>query len=245
MISRDVQRWWTDSTRRSDLPQTQLIKGNGHENNIERGAGRCRSVYRHTGGRPRHLYERENFDGQSFSTEQQVRNSERFGFNNRASSAVVFRERWEVCDDACFGGRYVILRPGRYASLSAMGLNDRISSVRTYPDNASHQVSHETIYRTLYIQTRGALKKELLAYLRRTRSMRRSRHHTQKTGDHGRIVDAVSISERPATADDRAVPGHWEGDLLGGSKYSQLGAGYCQSIYRAAGLEPGDTCRSA
>ena len=93
---------------------------------------------------------------------------------------------------------------------------------RTNPDNASHQVSHETIYRTLYIQTRGALKKELLAYLRRTRAMRRSRHHTQKTGDHGRIVDAVSISERPATADDRAVPGHWEGDLLCGSKNSQI-----------------------
>ena len=93
---------------------------------------------------------------------------------------------------------------------------------RTNPDNASHQVSHETIYRTLYIQTRGALKKELLAYLRRTRAMRRSRHHTQKTGDHGRIVDAVSISERPATAEDRAVPGHWEGDLLCGSKNSQI-----------------------
>lgn len=93
---------------------------------------------------------------------------------------------------------------------------------RSYPENASHQVSHETIYRTLYIQTRGALKKELLAYLRRTRAMRRSRHHTQKTGDHGRIVDALSISERPAMADDRAVPGHWEGDLLCGSKNSQI-----------------------
>lgn len=93
---------------------------------------------------------------------------------------------------------------------------------RTYPDNASHQVSHETIYRTLYIQTRGALKKELLAYLRRTRIMRRSRHYTQKTDNHGRIVDAVSISERPATADDRAVPGHREGDLLCGSNNSQI-----------------------
>ena len=91
-----------------------------------------------------------------------------------------------------------------------------------YPDEENNQVSHETIYRTLYIQTRGALKKELLAYLRRTRAMRRSRHHTQKTGDHGRIVDAVSISERPAMADDRAVPGHWEGDLLCGSKNSQI-----------------------
>ena len=93
---------------------------------------------------------------------------------------------------------------------------------RTYPDDVSYQVSHETIYRTLFIQARGALKKELLAYLRRTRAMRRSRHHTQKTANHGRIVDTVSISERPATAEDRAVPGHWEGDLLCGSKNSQI-----------------------
>jgi IS30 family transposase len=93
---------------------------------------------------------------------------------------------------------------------------------RTYPDDTSGQVSHETIYRTLYIQSRGALKKELLAHLRHTRAMRRSRHHTQKTDDHGRISDTVSISERPAAAEDRAVPGHWEGDLLCGSKNSQI-----------------------
>jgi IS30 family transposase len=91
-----------------------------------------------------------------------------------------------------------------------------------YPGNKDDQVSHETIYRTLFIQTRGALKKELLAHLRRTRAMRRSRHHTQKTENHGRIVDAVSISERPASAEDRAVPGHWEGDLLFGSSNSQI-----------------------
>jgi len=78
----------------------------------------------------------------------------------------------------------------------------------TYPCDESHHVSHETIYRSLFIQARGALKKELLQHLRRTRGMRRSRHHTQKTDDHGRIVDAVSISERPATVEDRAVPGH-------------------------------------
>lgn len=93
---------------------------------------------------------------------------------------------------------------------------------RTHPDDATYQVSHETIYRSLFIQARGALKKELMAQLRRTRGMRRSRHHTQKTGVHGRITDAVSISERPAAADDRAVPGHWEGDLLFGSKNSQI-----------------------
>lgn len=93
---------------------------------------------------------------------------------------------------------------------------------QTYPRDESYQVSHETIYRSLYIQARGALKKELLAHLRRTRVMRRSRHHTQKTEDHGRIIDAVSISERPATVEDRAVPGHWEGDLLCGSGSSQI-----------------------
>jgi IS30 family transposase len=93
---------------------------------------------------------------------------------------------------------------------------------RTYPDDEARQVSHETIYRSLFIQARGALKKELLQHLRRTRVMRRSRHHTQKTGTHGRIVDAVSISERPATTEDRALPGHWEGDLLFGSRDSQI-----------------------
>jgi IS30 family transposase len=92
----------------------------------------------------------------------------------------------------------------------------------TYPDDEEFQVSHETIYRSLYIQARGALKKELLEHLRRTRVMRRSRHHTQKTDNHGRIIDAVSISERPATVEDRAVPGHWEGDLLIGSHNSQI-----------------------
>ena len=93
---------------------------------------------------------------------------------------------------------------------------------RTYSYDENNQVSHETIYRSLFIQARGALKKELLQHLRRTRAMRRSRHHTQKTDDHGRIRDTISISERPATVEDRAVPGHWEGDLLCGSRNSQI-----------------------
>jgi len=93
---------------------------------------------------------------------------------------------------------------------------------RRYPDDENDRVSHETIYRSLFIQARGALKKELLQHLRRTRAMRRSRHHTQKTDDHGRITDAVSISERPASVEDRAVPGHREGDLLFGSNRSQI-----------------------
>ena len=93
---------------------------------------------------------------------------------------------------------------------------------QTYPDNDNYQVSHETIYRSLFIQARGALKKELLEHLRRTRGIRRSRHHTQKSDDHGRITDTVSIRERPAVVEDRAVPGHWEGDLLFGSRNSQI-----------------------
>ena len=93
---------------------------------------------------------------------------------------------------------------------------------QTYPDDEDFQVSHETIYRTLFIQARGALKKELLQHLRRTRAMRRSRHHTQKSDDRGRITNAVSISERPSSVEDRAVPGHWEGDLIFGSKNSQI-----------------------
>lgn len=91
-----------------------------------------------------------------------------------------------------------------------------------YPCDETYHVSHETIYRSLFIQARGALKKELLQNLRRTRVMRRSRNHTQKTENHGKINGMVSISERPAEVEDRAVPGHWEGDLLFGSRNTQI-----------------------
>ena len=93
---------------------------------------------------------------------------------------------------------------------------------RMYPNDETYQVSHETIYKSLFIQARGALKKELLQHLRKTRAMRRSRHHTQKTDNHGRITNAVSIRERPASVEDRAVPGHWEGDLIMGGNDSQI-----------------------
>ena len=76
------------------------------------------------------FYEREGFQGRSFTTDKPIGSLERFGFNDRASSAIVTGERWEVCDDVRFGGKCAILRPGRYPSLSAMGMNDRISSTR-------------------------------------------------------------------------------------------------------------------
>ena len=89
--------------------------------------------------------------------------------------------------------------------------------MREHPDEEDKRVSHETIYRSLFIQTRGVLKKELLAHLRATRSIRRSRHATLKRTGIGKFNDAISIRDRPAEVEDRAVPGHWEGDLIAGS----------------------------
>ncbi len=76
------------------------------------------------------FFEQDGFRGRSFTTERQVNNFERFGFNDRASSVVVAGENWEACENAQFGGRCVVLRPGQYPSLAAMGLNNRVSSVR-------------------------------------------------------------------------------------------------------------------
>jgi IS30 family transposase len=91
-----------------------------------------------------------------------------------------------------------------------------------YPDDEVMRVSHETIYRSLFIQARGVLKKELMEHLRSKRRMRRSRHATVRGKSRGQIVDALSIRERPAEVEDRAVPGHWEGDLLSGAKNSYI-----------------------
>jgi IS30 family transposase len=87
-----------------------------------------------------------------------------------------------------------------------------------YPKNPELWVSHETIYRSLFVQARGALKKELIGHLRSKRRIRRSRHATHRGGGRGEIIDAVSIRQRPAEIEDRAIPGHWEGDLVEGSK---------------------------
>ena len=104
----------------------------------------------------------------------------------------------------------------------------RLGCRNTSPDGSSilsrdesHRVSHETIYRSLFIQARGALKKELLQHLS-VRAACVGLGTTAEDRIHGQIVGAVSISERPASAEDRAVPGHWEGDLLFGSHNSQI-----------------------
>lgn len=93
---------------------------------------------------------------------------------------------------------------------------------RNYPDAQEMNVSHETIYKTLFIQTRGTLKKELQQYLRSRRTVRKSRTTSLKGKGLGSIPNAVPISERPSTVADRAIPGHWEGDLIQGSKNSYI-----------------------
>jgi IS30 family transposase len=92
---------------------------------------------------------------------------------------------------------------------------------RTFPKDETLHVSHETIYRSLFVQARGVLKRELLKHLRSHRVMRRAKNATTK-GPRGQIIDGVSIRERPASVEDRAVPGHWEGDLIAGSKNTHI-----------------------
>jgi IS30 family transposase len=93
---------------------------------------------------------------------------------------------------------------------------------RDFPADEGMQVSHETIYRSLFVQARAVLKKELMAHLRTARQMRQVKGRTTKSRPLGQIVDAVSIRERPAEAEDRAVPGHWEGDLLSGANNTHM-----------------------
>ncbi len=93
---------------------------------------------------------------------------------------------------------------------------------RSFPDDEQHRVSHETIYKSLFIQARGVLKKELREHLRAKRTIRRSRHASLKRDGLGQIKDAISISERPASVEDRAVPGHWEGDLISGARNGHI-----------------------
>jgi IS30 family transposase len=100
----------------------------------------------------------------------------------------------------------------------------QISGWLQQQDDESLRVSHETIYRSLFIQARGALKIELIQHLRSKRRIRRSQHSSVHGHSQGKIVDAVSIRERPAEVEDRAVPGHWEGDLLRGAGNSHVAA---------------------
>ncbi len=93
---------------------------------------------------------------------------------------------------------------------------------QTYPESSALRISHETLYKTLFIQSRGALKKELIRELRTQRVMRQSKHFNTKGNARGGIIDAVSIHDRPAEVNDRIIPGHWEGDLICGTHKSYI-----------------------
>ncbi len=93
---------------------------------------------------------------------------------------------------------------------------------RTHPDDKTMRVSHETIYRSLFIQARGVLKKELTKHLRSKRVMRRSKNASTKGQPRGQIIDGISIQQRPTAVENRAIPGHWEGDLIAGSKNTHI-----------------------
>ena len=124
----------------------------------------------------------------------------------------------------CVLRRNPALRRAVAGKLSANWSPEQISGwlKLRYPDEPDMHVSHETIYRCLFVQARGVLKKELQKHLRTKRIMRKSKLARSEVEARGRIAEALTIRERPAEAEDRAVPGHWEGDLLCGSNGSQI-----------------------
>jgi IS30 family transposase len=150
----------------------------------------------------------------------------RHGGRMRYRAAAADARAWA---NAGRGRPCLLARNPRLTQLVAIKLQDdwspeQISGwlVTEFPDDETMRVSHETIYRTLFIQARGVLKRELIGHLRSRRTMRRSKNASTAGQGRGGITDAVSIRQRPADVEDRAVPGHWEGDLISGSKNSHI-----------------------
>jgi len=176
------------------------------------------------------FYEHDDFEGRSFVTERQVTDLRRYGFSDRASSVVVFGDRWEACQDIQFSGRCVVLRPGRYPSLSAMGLNDRVSSVRLVRRNA--RVDDDR-----YAPPAAA------AYDNRRR--RNERLYEAE------VISARAVFgppeqrcwvEREEVVQDRGganVPGAIVGAIIGGVLGHQIGSGRGQDIATAGGAVAG------
>jgi IS30 family transposase len=141
----------------------------------------------------------------------------------RASEADTHAREQALRPKPCRLARHAALRWRVAQKLALQWSPEQISGwlKRQFPADQGMQVSHETIYRSLFVQTRGVLKKELMAHLRTARQMRQAKCGTTKSG-LGQIVDTVSIRERPAEVEDRAVPGHWEGDLLFGANNTHI-----------------------
>jgi len=176
------------------------------------------------------FYEREGYAGQSFTTEERIRDFARHGFNDRASSVVVFRERWEVCEDAKFKGRCAVLRPGRYPSLAAMGLNNSVSSVRVVSRDA--RVDGER-----YAPGPGAD----YGYGRRNNERLYAANvtsvHAVVDGRERRCwVEREQVAPERTTAN---VPAAIAGAVIGGILGHQIGGGRGQDIATAGGAVAG------
>jgi IS30 family transposase len=154
------------------------------------------------------------------------RELERNGGQGRYRAAAADKRAWKQAlrPKLCKLARHDELRQLVAAKLYENWSPEQIAGwlKRTYPNDEARQVSHETIYRSLFVQARGVLKKDLQAHLRSGRAIRRSRHATGKGDSRGSLTDMISIRERPAAVADRVVPGHWEGDLLCGSSNSYI-----------------------
>ncbi len=176
------------------------------------------------------FYEREGFEGRSFATQAPIRDFARYGFNDRASSVVVERDRWEVCEDARFRGRCIVLRPGRYASLAAMGLNDRVSSVRAVSRNAR------------FNEDRYAPAPVMVAdYHRRDKERLYEANVTSVRAVVG-LPEQRCWVEREQVVQDRSnvnVPGALAGAVIGGILGHQVGGGGGKDVATAVGVVAG------
>lgn len=176
------------------------------------------------------FYEHQGFEGRSFTTEKRVGNFARHGFNDRASSVEVSGDRWEVCQDARFNGRCVVLRPGRYPSLAAMGLNDRVSSARA-------------VSRDARIDERRYAPAPVAVYGFRRRNNERlyeanvtSVHAVLGTPEQRCWIESKQVTEDRPRAN---VPGAIVGAVIGGILGHQVGAGRGQDVATVGGAVAG------
>jgi len=187
------------------------------------------------------FYEREGFEGRSFTAEKEIRNLERYGFNDRASSVVVIGARWEVCEDVRFGGQCVVLRPGRYPSLAAMGLNDRVASVRTVSRNARIDDSR-------YAPAPAAASDRYAPAPAATNEYRRRNNERLYEANVTSVRAVVGPPEQrcwveqeqvPQERSKLNVPGAVAGAVIGGILGHQIGNGRGQDIATVGGAVAG------
>lgn len=179
------------------------------------------------------LYENEGFSGRSFNAEKQVNDFQRYGFNDRASSVVVLNDRWEVCEDAKYNGQCAILRPGRYESLSSMGMNNRISSVRLVTRNQRYnddRYAPEPV--AVYDNRRRNNEKLYNANVTSVRAVQGA-----AGPDEQRCwVEREQVSQNNS---GNNIPGAIIGGLLGGVLGHQVGGGRGKDIATVAGVVAG------